>query len=95
MYDDIIWIYSFSATYLLPNTFKPLPFILLYKSPRPLVYIYFDYRVRVTKYNPYKHSTCTKLRTDNFKGGVSTLATLPLNKLMVLGSDTGNISMFS
>ena len=50
---------------------------------------------RVTTYNPYKHSTCTKLRTDNFKGGVSTLATLPLNKLMVLGSDTGNISMFS
>ena len=69
--------------------------LLFSQAPARYIFKKHGVRVRVTTYNPYKHSTCTKLRTDNFKGGVSTLATLPLNKLMVLGSDTGNISMFS
>uniref|UniRef100_A0A8D9AX21 WD repeat-containing protein 81 n=1 Tax=Cacopsylla melanoneura TaxID=428564 RepID=A0A8D9AX21_9HEMI len=38
--------------------------------------------------------SCTKLRSDSFKGIVTTMALVPLNKLVLLGADNGNITLF-
>ncbi|KAL1456881.1 hypothetical protein WDU94_001571 [Cyamophila willieti] len=38
--------------------------------------------------------SCTKLRSDSFKGIVTTMALVPLNKLVLLGADNGSITLF-
>lgn len=35
----------------------------------------------------------TKIRTDIFKGVLTTMSVLSLNKLLLLGSDNGNITL--
>ncbi|XP_063677506.1 WD repeat-containing protein 81-like isoform X2 [Bolinopsis microptera] len=49
---------------------------------------------RITTISPAGNST-TKLRSDLFRGGVSAMTVSPLNKLVVVGSDSGSLRLLS
>lgn len=52
---------------------------------------------RVTIYSSIEgaqHATSVKLRSDSFKGMLTSLAILPLNRLLLMGSDNGSISLY-
>lgn len=40
-------------------------------------------------------SVTSKLKPDVFKGVLSSMAVLPLNRLLLLGADSGNISLLA
>ncbi|KAL1491952.1 hypothetical protein ABEB36_012467 [Hypothenemus hampei] len=44
--------------------------------------------------SPEASYNCTKLQTDTFKGLMTAMGVLPLNQLLLLGSDNGQISLF-
>lgn len=49
---------------------------------------------RLTTISPTGNST-TKLRSDLFRGGVSSIAVMPLNRLVVFGCDSGSIRLLA
>jgi WD repeat-containing protein 81 len=47
-----------------------------------------------TSLTPSASFSSTKLRSDTFKGVLTSLALAPLNRMMLLGSDSGMVSVF-
>ena len=48
---------------------------------------------RVTTINNPTSATSVRLRSELFKGGLTAVASLPQNRLLVLGSDGGTIRL--
>jgi hypothetical protein len=57
------------------------------------IYFVFSLIYKTCFLNKKMDSQCTRLQTENVKGTVSSIALFPENRLLLFGSENGNIEL--
>lgn len=100
---SLLWWTLLSYWYIKQGSFISLFFIAGHTEPVHCISMYKHQVITATTGNKigvhsspnYQGSfTSMKLRSDTFKGVLTSMAVLPLNRMLLLGADNGSIRLF-